>query len=100
MPIATVTFEQIPCDTFENGERRLIADYSVDCDTAESELHRALAVASTVVFVGGQPVCLLIILCLGKRAKATNPNYRVLVTTFDVLAEARRSIARPSAPPR
>ena len=90
MPVARATFEVVPCDAFEDGDRRLIADYAIDCETPKHKLHRALAFASTAIVVVGQPVCLMIMLYLGKVAKAKNQHDDVLVVIFDVLSEARR----------
>ena len=94
MPVARVTFEMLRCDTFENGDHRLIADYGVDCDTDKHALHRALAFVCMAVFVFGQPVCLLIIVLLGKQDEANNLNDGVFVTALDVLSEVLSRFAR------
>ena len=94
MPVARVIFEMLRCDTFENGDLRLIADYGVDCETEKHALHRALAYVCMAVFVVGQPVCLCIIVLLGKQAEATNQNDGAFVTTLEVLSEAWPSAQR------
>ena len=95
MPVARVIFEMLRCDTFENGDLRLIADYGVDCETEKHALHRALAYVCMAVFVVGQPVCLCIILFLGKQAEAANnQNGGVLATTLQVLSEVWQSARR------
>ena len=84
--MANATFETLSCRDFENGDRLLIADYSVDCEGSEYASSRLLAIASTALFVIGQPVCLVVILLLGK-----NQNGGVLKTAFDVLSDVRES---------
>ena len=72
MGLSTTVFQALPCDDFENGDRRLSADLSIGCDTPRYETFRGVAFASTAVFVVGQPVCLLVLLFLGKKYAGGN----------------------------
>ena len=101
MPVTNKTFETLSCHDFEDGQRLLIADYSIDCDSSEHGIFRLLAITSTLLFVIGQPVCLLVILVLGKLAHGDDQEGQqgarapqdqpegALETTFQVLSEVR-----------
>ena len=93
MPVATTTFQAFRCEEFEDGQRLLSADYSIDCESAEHERHRLLAFASVVLIVIGQPLAQLIVLVRGNRAKARGARDGLLVMTFDVLSSDFRAEA-------
>ena len=86
MPVATSIFQAFTCREFENGDRLLRADYSIDCTSPMHASFKIVAAVTVVVIVIGQPVILLCAVILAKRAIARGDTEGVLVVIFRVLA--------------
>ncbi|GMI41731.1 hypothetical protein TeGR_g2388 [Tetraparma gracilis] len=70
--LTTLIFSTFPCKTFDDGKRLLMADLSIDCDSATHQAYRDYAKSMVAVFVVGIPAMCHTLLYVN-RAKINRP---------------------------
>jgi len=70
-------FQVFQCETFDNGEVRLVADYSIDCLAPNRSAYLTYAVFMMFVYPIGIPLVYAIILIRNRHK--INPNWRLVI---------------------
>lgn len=76
-PVSIVIFQSFACETFDDGNSYLIADYSINCDTPEHSFYIAYASIMVLIYPVGVPLTYLILLRLEK--DKVNPRTELVV---------------------
>jgi predicted outer membrane repeat protein len=88
--VSTQVFRVFQCETFDNGESYLVADYSINCDAPNRSFYLAYGAMMILVYPIGIPLVYAIVLFSYR--KKINPDWRKVIDANEKVFVSNRVI--------